>query len=307
MNMNLNILVPVALLCYCMPVSAAEWGSDWVVEGFWSQLNQASVQGACPLGTRDNPASSCLEIFDQNTASPSRYYWITGSNNAVTQVYCDFSKVCNGVPGPWTKVASVDMSKQSQCPPGLDKIVASGLTLCTTNQYGLGCSPTTFSVNGVTYSKVCGKITGYRYRTVDAFFRYLSGQTTPGTNYVDGISVTHGNPRKHIWTFAAGNKFQAHIPKFFCPCASPGSTGTTPPPSFVGNDYFCDTASSDTDPLWNGAGCTGSETCCTLHNPPWFVKTLDQSTTDNIDVRLCKDQARNDEDVRVQTIDIYVQ
>ncbi len=87
-------------------------------------------------------------------------------------------------------------------------------------------------------------------------------------------------------------------------------------PPFVGNDYFCDTASENQfqyrfygdDPLWDGAGCGPLNTCCTFNNPPWFYKELPESTTDDIEMRVCKDQgSNNDEDFAIEKIDIYVQ
>ena len=32
----------------------------------------------------------------------------------------------------------------------------------------------------------------------------LSDGTTIDTTYVDGLSITYGNPRRHIWTYATG-------------------------------------------------------------------------------------------------------
>ena len=42
------------------------------------------------------------------------------------------------------------------------------------------------------------------------------------------------------------------------------------------------------DPLWDGQNCNGPEsTCCTIPNMPWFLKTLNETTTDNIELRVC--------------------
>jgi hypothetical protein len=50
---------------------------------------------------------------------------------------------------------------------------------------------------------VCGKIRAYQYATPDSFgLRDTHGQVIDG-NYVDGVSLTHGNPKHHLWTFAA--------------------------------------------------------------------------------------------------------
>ena len=52
------------------------------------------------------------------------------------------------------------------------------------------------------YDQVCGRITGYQIGHPESFV-YSPGRSI-NTNYVDGISVTHGSPRQHVWTFAAG-------------------------------------------------------------------------------------------------------
>ena len=57
------------------------------------------------------------------------------------------------------------------------------------------------------------------------------------------------------------------------------SSSATPPPEYVGDDYFCDTGSAgrflignfySNDPLWDGAGCGPLNACCSFNNPPWF-------------------------------------
>ena len=61
--------------------------------------------------------------------------------------------------------------------------------------------------------------------------------TTIDGAYACGVSVTHGTPRKHIWTFVAGitegNPGSTNV----CPC---DATSTIRIPPFVGNDYFCE-------------------------------------------------------------------
>ena len=52
--------------------------------------------------------------------------------------------------------------------------------------------------------------------------------------------MTHGMPHTHIWTFAAG---ASEATDFYypanCPCANPPAYAV-PPPSFVGDNYFCE-------------------------------------------------------------------
>ena len=89
-----------------------------------------------------------------------------------------------------------------------------------------------------------------------------------------------------------------------------------PPPLFVGNDYFCDTAIDtgisggvfyNDDPLWDGAGCGPQSTCCSFNSPPWFYKQLPQTTTDDIEMRVCRDQSRANEDIAIEIVELYVQ
>ena len=59
------------------------------------------------------------------------------------------------------------------------------------------------------------------------------------TQYVDGVSLTYGSPRKHLWTFMAGlhESFAAVDGQFVCPCSQ--ETLQVPKiPSFVGNNNY---------------------------------------------------------------------
>ena len=99
------------------------------------------------------------------------------------------------------------------------------------------------------------------------------------------------------------------------PCTNIRNPVTIPIPPYVRSDYFCDTASETiiqwrfypNDPLWDGQGCSRLNTCCSFNNPPWFMKELPSSTSEDIEMRLCADQARTDEDITFETIELYVQ
>ena len=255
-----------------------------------------------------------MEILKLAPQSPSGLYWIITDDGA-KQMYCDMERSCNGVAGGWMRVASIDMTDSiSTCPSGLDTIVEGSHTLCSRNT-DTGCSSTVFPVEGVQYSRVCGKIIGYQQGTPDAFLRFISGQNTTDSNYVGGISLTHGSPRKHVWTFVAAlHEYNSHS-NYVCPCTN---TLNNPPPAvppFVGQDYFCDTGSENNhqnifyanDPLWDGAGCGQFSTCCTFNSPPWFLKEISPPTNDDVEMRLCADQARSDEDITFETLELYVQ
>ena len=62
-----------------------------------------------------------------------------------------------------------------------------------------------------------------------------------------------------------------------------------------------------TDPLWDGAGCGATSTCCSFNTPPWFYKQLPQPTTDDIEMRVCKNEKASNEDIAIEMFEIYIQ
>ena len=285
---------------------------DRLISSTLSQIHQLQLPG----GTPSHPATSCREIKDLHPDSPSGHYWIRSSNGFSVQVYCDMTRSCSGVTGGWMQVAKINMANSSSvCPTGL-RMLTSPKRLCGINSDGPGCSSATFSVQGIGYSRVCGKIIGYQQKTPDAFQPYFfNRQLTIDDGYVDGVSLTHGrNPRKHIWTFVSALDEVSTHPRCNCPCTNIHDTTAIPIPPYVGSDYFCDTASVHhyqfkfypSDPLWDGQGCGPLNTCCTFNRPPWFMKQLPSSTTDDIEMRLCANSPRSDEDIPVETIELYV-
>ena len=68
------------------------------------------------------------------------------------------------------------------------------------------CSPSTFYLTTQQYSRVCGRAIGYQVGNPDGFSHLF---TTHVINinevYMDGINITHGEPRQHIWSYVAGH------------------------------------------------------------------------------------------------------
>ena len=261
---------------------------------------------------------SCSHVLQLNPSSPSDHYWIRSSNGSAVYVYCDFNRQC-GCDGPstWTRVAFLNMSDPNQVCPKNWTIFSNKVRRCSREKTTItGCNSVFHSTFGMTYSRVCGRIIGYQQSTTDGFQGLLvQGKSIDG-QYVDGVSLTHGSvgSRQHIWSFASAigeaTRFKA---RYVCDCSNnnkwPYNT------SFVGNDYFCDSGNHVThytpnklysrDPLWDGQGCGPSSTCCQFNTPPWFCKTLPQSTTDDLEVRIC--HGGNDEDTPIQLVELYVQ
>ena len=263
-----------------------------------------------------HPASSCKEILEIKPSSPSGYYWLRASNGAAVRMFCDMTRTCGGVTGGWMKVAELDMTNTTyQCPSSLRVQVQSGKHLCARKVTASGCSSVDYQTQGISYNEVCGKVIGYQYASTDG----ATGRTTIDGPYIDGVSLTHGSPRQHVWTFiSALTENTAVNTRSTCYCANRNQRGPTPP-SFVGQDYFCDTGSRrwiDGDrtasyhfynsPLWDGAGCGPTNECCSFQNPPMFYKNIPQGTRDNIEMRVCRDEVSTNEDVLIESVDIYV-
>ena len=266
-------------------------------------------------------ASSCSAFFAMYPSSPSGHYWIRSSNGSAVRVYCDMTRSCGNITGGWMRVAELDMTDNNiQCPSALRLRTDSNKRTCGIGIQIRGCSSVIFPTNAVRYLKVCGRIKAYQFATPNAFGNVSSPLSSHpldiGLNYVDGVSLTHGNPKQHIWTFAAALDEIGSAPHLNCPCTNMSlASNATRPPAFVGNDYFCDTGSTNrfqhifypNDPLWDGAGCGPQDTCCSLNNPPWFYKELPQNTTDDIEMRICNDQGRANEDTPIEMIQLYIQ
>ena len=248
------------------------------------------------------PAASCAAL---PPSSPSGYYWISNSNGSSSLVYCTMS--CGTITGGWMRVEFLNMTNSShQCPSGLmESNDSPNIRTCVRNEASAGCSSVELSTANIQYSDVCGRITAYQVGPTDDF-RVTNENINSA--YVDGVSLTHGNPRQHIWTFAAAGRMDG-----ICdPCRD------EPRPASVGSDFFCDSgnprSSSATpgtfhsdNPLWDGDECAADNECCPTDNPPYFHKTLPQSTTDDIEMRVCRNEARNNEDIAIETVEIYVQ
>ena len=274
------------------------------------QLNESNTMLQQLLAGRFsfNPVASCAAL---PPSSPSGYYWVMASNGSAVSVYCNMTLSCGGVTGGWMRVVELDMTNSShQCPSGLmERNDSLNIRTCVRNEVSPGCSLVELSTANIQYSTVCGRIKAYQVGRPNQF----RGRR-PDSNYVDGVSLTHGSPRQHIWTFAA-----ARDEDQTCNCS--GTEGDVPP-AFVGQDYFCEAGSVHEvnategillpeDPLWDGAGCSKEgNTCCSFNNPPWFYKQLPSSaqpTTDNIEMRVCRNSGNDSEDVAIENVEVYIQ
>ena len=144
---------------------------------------------------------------------------------------------CGGSFG-WRRVAYLNMSDPSQQCPSAWREITTPHRVCGRRSSGSSCEGLTYSTGSEQYDQVCGRIIGYQIGTPDAFF--YGPSRSINSVYVEGVSVTCGSPRQHIWTFAGGHDEQSTYPHETCPCVT-GSIAGSRVPSFVGQNYFCET------------------------------------------------------------------
>ena len=263
-----------------------------------------------PIGdSEDRPAQSCHHVYQTNSSSPSGYYWIN-TTEGPTEAYCVMNPPDCNITGGWMRVALHDMTDpNTSCLGSTIEHTANGKRFCAVSQ-DLHCDPVVFPVHGIPYEHVCGRALGYSYYDPVAF-RF---NTRPlSQHYLSGLSITQGslgNNDSHIWSYATGvNEVESNPNN--CPCARhPGFS----PPSYVGTDYYCDTATVTYTPpqwhtniiLWDGKDCYPGSNCCDDTRQPWFWRTLKQETNNDITVRWCTARVLMYENVATELLEIYI-
>ena len=248
--------------------------------------------------------TTCKEILKKDPNSRTGYYTIYDPvSKEEYKTWCIMSKssFCGYIAG-YTQVHIFRAT--SGCPQGF--VRKSDYCLRSPSKSG-GCVSISISTHGIKYDRVCAAMKGFQVGTPDG----VSGSNRPGSideAYVDGVSMTHGkSPRKHIWTYMASSSEKKPI----CPC----STGSTVKvPDFVGKNYRCESGNPDetavpgklydNDGLWDKYNCKGIEASCC--GDFYAYALLPSSTTDDIEVRVCSDEATADEDIALRYMNIFV-
>ena len=267
--------------------------------------------------------SSCEDIYNTYSVTRDKSGFYRMSNN--TWVYCDmrdiaiafsrgeFISSCTGMGGVWRRIASFNISAGDECPTGWNKSTQSGVSFCRPPSDNPGCYSTNFSANEMSYTRVCGRARGYQVSSPDGFNRRNNAGSTINDTYVDGLSITCGYPRQHIWTYAVGVTDPGRNADC-CPCSTYRGRS---PPTFIGSNYYCESGAANnifnygtyylSDPLWDGNGCSSDNTCCSNTNLPWFQHQLTEMTQDDIEVRICRDEAFVNEEILIDILEIYIQ
>ena len=223
-----------------------------------------------------------------------------------------------GIFGNWRRIAYFDTTQGDSCPTGLRTVTnsATNQKACGRTNTKAGCTSLTFPPSGE-YSKICGRVRGYQYNHMNAFDAYTFASQDINGFYIDGISITQGQARNHLWTYAVGRaELDLSHPSSrvysVCPCNGnvPGAKAHIP--SFVGNNYYCESGFVKRferrvaweDPLWDGNGChITHNTCCDRSG--FFYRNVTTST-DDIEVRWCSNLGYTLEDSPADQLEIWV-
>ena len=216
-----------------------------------------------------------------------------------------------GLGSGWILIALVDAN--NICPEGWDRAYVNEKYFCQATSNAAGCYSAYFDIpSGTSFNKITGFIYGYQKGTTDDFEG--SQHILIVHSYVDGVSITLGHPRKHIWTYAIGYSEDLSASNNNCPCAvTPGPD----PPSFVGEHYYCQSGSPSfphndtyyTDALlWGGIGCTNDkDNCCANVGLPFFYRRFPMPQyEDRVEVRICTNEEFPEEAALVDSLLLYI-
>ena len=265
---------------------------------------------AVTLDTPENmvcPPDSQLETARSSiSANLSEILINIAGNTIITYTIPD----CGG--SGWRRVAFLDMADPDQTCPEQWRLYERGTARACGRQetFSPSCDSVYFSPGETAYTQVCGRITGYSFYTIDGVAR-LANSTTPGNEineeYLDGVSVTYGMPRQHIWSFFNDHTLTAR-------CCEQQRLDFIQSFNFIEDNFFCDTGNNGgnflgvTYPVWDGVTqCPNNPHCCAPSSGPWFNTTLSSPSTSDIEVRICADEDTLNEDSPVELIEIYVQ
>ena len=257
--------------------------------------------------------NSCKDIKAVQPNSPTGYYHVNSRN-----IYCNMDTLC-GSGGGWTRIGYLDMTQPTHsCPSALALHEEDGYRFCRRSRSTLwgSCNSVIIQNNGISYSQICGKVTAYQYRKPNLAVS-LDRRNYLDSYYLDGISITRGSPRQHVWSLMVGlfeNPMLYGYTFAACPCAI-GSTQSVP--SFVGNNYFCESGNPShtfpdkvlyDDALWDGKSCGPNEgSCCSDRGQPWFHRDYGTNTiTDYIELRVCSNRRLEEKETMVSKYEIYV-
>ena len=182
-----------------------------------------------PFITHGNGQETCLSTEQRNIA-------LQKVKDSVYQCLFNGSILLQCGEGIWYQVAYLNMTDPSQqCPSAWREYNNSQFRACRRPVSGGASCPSQIFPISRQYSKVCGRVIGIQVASPDAFHHGRSSNING--RYIDGVSITHGHPRHHIWSYVGSVSEVRSRVLNVCPC---GYSSATRPPSFVGSNYYCE-------------------------------------------------------------------
>ena len=275
---------------------------DQLEMDFHSNLRQQGIESI-------HMFDSCADVFNFSIQLPSGMYSIRSGNSSINK-YCfattntTIANSCNGIPGRWKRIAYLN-NTDMKCPDRFEvRNGTSSPPLCKRIDASAGCSSVIYPSNGTSYSQVCGTVRVHPEGTPDGFASHNNqiprNVQSVNQNYVDGVSLTYGDcsNRNHIWTYTAavtvGDSTRG------CDQCTYMKPSNIPRTNFTCISAHCSDADNCfPNTLWcnEAQQCFGNET---------FYRQLSESTTDNIEMRVCRDQDRDDEDILISFVELFV-
>jgi hypothetical protein len=240
-------------------------------------------------GEGEPPPTSCREVLARDPLAPSGEYTLDGPSGPIT-VTCEMTLHDGG----WALVVDDDYTNGDPCPA---PFVPKGSLSACGRDANTPITQASFAAP-IAYTEVLGSIQGIAFDSLDAF-------APPGVSvdvaYVDGVSVTTGAPRVHLFTLAASHEGTDND----CPCDDGGAPD---PPPAIGDRWSCDRSAQTgvfdvANPLWDDV-----QRCLPLDQLDRYFQSapLPAAVLDPIDVRLQIDDAANDEDLALMHLELYV-
>ena len=140
--------------------------------------------------------------------------------------------------------------------------------------------------------------------------------TSINSVHLEGISITHKIPRRHLWSYVVGDIANPTSSRAdSCPCTARGTTSSVP--FVIGSDYYCSSGNNGSrdspavvhsSPLWRtyGPSCVSGSTCCDNPDQPWFKKKLTQPANEDVEMRWCAGEQPTSEATATTRVELYI-
>ena len=261
--------------------------------------------------------ATCL--LPEQVESHSKYesgqgwYWVRDpTTNCAKEMYVYPNGHHSCGEGVWMRIGFFDMTRAfSKCPSPLRMFTVNNRKYC--RRSSSGCTSVSFDSLNQQYTEVCGMVNAYQFGNMDAFG---PSSTSINSVHLEGISITHKFPRRHLWSYVVGDVANPTSSRGdSCPCTAQGTTSTVP--SFIGSDYYCSSGNrgrSDSSAvvhssrLWRtyGPSCVSGSTCCDNRDQPWFKKELTQPADEDVEMRWCGSEPPTSEATATTHVELYI-